>query len=61
MLRLLTLAQYIPVMTAEEQAAIFRDGCPFTSNDLNRWAKRRSERENRINEIFDKAWKRQRK
>lgn len=61
MLRLLTLAQYIPVMTAEEQAAIFRDGCPFTLNDLNRWAERRSEQENRINEIFNKAWNKQRK
>ena len=61
MLRLLTLAQYIPVMTAEEQAAIFRDGCPFTLNDLNRWAERRSKQENRINEIFNKAWNKQRK
>lgn len=61
MLRLLTLSNYIPVMTAEEQAAIFRDGCPFTPSDIERWQRLKQERENQLSDIFNKAWKRQRK
>jgi hypothetical protein len=61
MLRLLTLAQYIPVMTAEEQAAIFRDGCPFMPSDIERWQRLKQERENQITDIFNKAWNKQRK
>ena len=57
MLRLLTLRKYLPVMTVQEQERIFRDGQPFTLAELERWERMLHQREQKINNIFNKAMK----
>lgn len=57
MLRLLTLRKFLPVMTTEEQTAVFRDGQPFTLADIRRWQRLTEKREDKINKIFIKTMK----
>lgn len=57
MLRLLTLEDYLKVMTVEEQERIFRDGQPFTIEDIERWRALLASREQTYTEIFTKAMK----
>lgn len=57
MLRLLTLEDYLKVMTVEEQERIFRDGQPFTIEDVERWRTLLVSREQTYNDIFNKAMK----
>lgn len=57
MLRLLTLEDYLKVMTVEEQERIFRDGQPFTIEDIERWRALLASREQTYNDIFNKAMK----
>ena len=56
MLRLLTLRKYLPVMTVQERERIFRDGQPFTLAELKRWERMLHQREQKINNIFNKAY-----
>ena len=58
MLRLLTLKDYLKVMTVEEQERIFRDGQPFTIEDVERWRALLASREQMYTEIFTKAMNR---
>lgn len=57
MLRLLTLEDYLKVMTVDEQERIFRDGQPFTIEDVERWRALLASREQTYNDIFNKAMK----
>lgn len=57
MLRLLTLEDYLKVMTVDEQERIFRDGQPFTIEDVERWRTLLASREQTYNDIFNKAMK----
>lgn len=58
MLRLLTLEDYLKVMTVEEQERIFRDGQPFTIEDIERWRALLASYEQTYTEIFTKAMNR---
>ena len=58
MLRLLTLKDYLKVMTVEEQERIFRDGHAFTIEDIERWRALLASREQTYTEIFTKAMNR---
>lgn len=58
MLRLLTLKDYLKVMTVDEQERIFRDGQPFTAEDIERWRALLVSREQTYTEIFTKAMNR---
>lgn len=60
MLQLLTLARYLPAMTATEQDSIFRDGKPFTLADIKRWQMVIEQRNECINDKFKRAWINQR-
>ena len=57
MLRLLTIEKYLPVMTVQEQERFARDGEPFTLADVQRWQRLLTEKENKLNLIFEKAMK----
>lgn len=58
MLRLLTLKDYLKVMTVDEQERIFRDGQPFTIEDIERWRALLASREQTYEEIFTNAMNR---
>lgn len=58
MLRLLTLEDYLKVMTVDEQERIFRDGQPFTAEDIERWRALLASREQTYTEIFTNAMNR---
>lgn len=58
MLRLLTLKDYLKVMTVDEQERIFRDGQAFTIEDIERWQALLASYEQTYTEIFTKAMNR---
>ena len=58
MLRLLTLKDYLKVMTVDEQERIFRDGQPFTIEDIERWRALLASWEQTYEEIFTNAMNR---
>lgn len=58
MLRLLTLKDYLKVMTVDEQERIFRDGQAFTIEDIERWRALLASYEQTYTEIFTKAMNR---
>lgn len=58
MLRLLTLKDYLKVMSVDEQERIFRDVQAFTIEDIERWRALLASREQTYEEIFTNAMNR---